>query len=225
MPRPWLNATEAVEIGNLINRIKSHEAGFVTIDNLGTVRGDADENSAEMQTIMSHFRQTVEETRTVLNLIHHQRKSPAIGGGREGDKLRGHSSIEQAIDLALMIERETLSDIISVKSTKTRSTNIYPFQAAFTYTQKEDTSLETALFFGLPGNDDESDRAIQNEIMAAFVLPDSSFNKTALVNSVKTNLPKVGTNRIRNQIDFMALQKRILETPGKNNTERIYTKP
>jgi len=53
---------------------------------------------------MAHFRQLVEDHSLALILIHHQRKATGTEA-RAGDRIRGHSSIEAALDVALLVER------------------------------------------------------------------------------------------------------------------------
>ena len=64
---------------------------------------------------MAHLRQLSERVDGVVIPIHHQRKDHG-NGGRAGDRLRGHSSIEAAVDLALLVEREEVSSEITIKS-------------------------------------------------------------------------------------------------------------
>jgi len=52
-----------------------------------------------MATVMGHFRYLAEQAKVAVILIHHQRKSNG-SNARLGERLRGHSSIEAALDLA-----------------------------------------------------------------------------------------------------------------------------
>jgi hypothetical protein len=221
MPSPWLNATDKGSIGALSLRAEERLAKFICIDNLGTVTGGADENSNQMVIVMSLFRQLAEDTGAALCLIHHQRKS-RITGGRAGDNLRGHSSIEAALDLALVIEREEQSDIVNVRSTKTRGIDVYPFSAAFTYDSKTNGDIASAKFYGLEIEDTSSGFAIEQAIKKA--LTGNALNKTGLTKAVKEQLLEIGVNRIRDRIDRMAAAKKITTTQGKR-TEIIYSLP
>lgn len=221
MPNPWLSATKPESIGMLTVRIKAAGAKLVIIDNLGNVSGDAEENSSEMGAVMSQFRQIAEETGAAVVLIHHQRKSNGAPGGRVGDALRGHSSIEAALDLALLVEREPYSESITIKATKVRGAEILPFAAQFTYEAKDDDDLLEARFFGLDSDDNESDTAIRREILAALT-GDTKLNKKDLTAEVKKPLEKIGQNRIRTMIDRMAAEKQIKVTAG-DRTERLYS--
>jgi hypothetical protein len=173
-----------------------------------------------MVRVMSEFRQLAEETGAAVVLIHHQRKSTGTSS-RAGDSLRGHSSIEAALDLALLIEREELADTVSIRATKVRGADVLPFSAVFTYENRPNGELHTARFFGIAADDNSSDAAIEREISAA--LADRSMNKTDLTKTVKAELSNVGINRIRDRIDRMAATGRLLVATGKNNTEKIYS--
>jgi hypothetical protein len=175
-----------------------------------------------MVRVMSEFRQLAELTGAAVVLIHHQRKSTGTTS-RAGDSLRGHSSIEAALDLALLIEREELADTVNIRATKVRGADVLPFSAVFTYENRPDDELHTARFYGIAANDNSSDAAIEREILAA--LGSASLNKTDLTRTVKAELAQVGINRIRDRIDRLAATGRLLVANGKNNTEKIYNRP
>jgi len=221
MPSPWLDASSRTSIGELSLRIQERGVQFLVVDNLGVVSGDSDENSGDMVAVMSEFRQLAEETGAAVVLIHHQRKSTG-SLGRAGDSLRGHSSIEAALDLALLIEREELSDTVSIKATKVRGADVLPFSAVFTFENRPDGELDTARFYGIASDDLRSGAAIEREIMVSLL--GSSMNKTDLTKAVKDSLPDVGVNRIRDRIDRLVSTNKLRQSNGKNNTEKIYTR-
>ena len=229
MPNPWLYATRPESIGSLADRIKERAAKLVIIDNLGNVSAEADENSGDMGKVMSHFRQLAEDTSAAIVLIHHQRKSNG-STGRTGDTLRGHSSIEAALDLALLVERESPhSDSITVKATKVRGAEVLPFGAVFTCMSKlESDELQEARFFGLEGTDNESDTAIKREILAALKTSGKQ-NQSQLVKAVQASLEegggKAGLNRIRGLIDRMVADNRVQIKPSLKPNERLYDLP
>ena len=221
MPTPWLNASSAESTGMLTLRAKTLGARLIVIDNLGNISGGVDENSGQMIAVMSYLRQLAEETGAAVVVVHHQRKGNGFGG-RAGDTLRGHSSIEAALDLALQVTRESSSDTISIRSTKTRGVDVYPFSAVFTYEHKDNGDLDTARFYSLITEDTSSNAAIEREILAA--LEGAELNKTNLKAAVKEELPEIGIHRIGDMIDRLAAKGTIKAHPGRNNTERIYTK-
>jgi hypothetical protein len=214
MPTPWLISTDNASIEMLALRIKAANAGFVCVDNLGAVIGAAEENSGDMAKVMSHYRQIAEDTGAAITLIHHQRKGNGLGG-RKGDTLRGHSSIEAALDLALLVEREPYADTITVTATKTRGDDVLPFRANFTY-ENQNGQLHKARFWGLGTDDNLSNSAISREIKE--VLANGQETQTELINKVKEILPDVGVNRIRDTIKKLAKISEINEHKGEKNS-------
>jgi hypothetical protein len=218
---PWLDASKPESIGSLINRIVSKGVQLVVIDNLGLISGGAAEGTEAMIPIMGALRQLAEATGAAIVVIHHQRKTGQINA-RAGESLRGHSSIEAALDLAILVEREEGSGIISLKSTKTRGVDVYPFSAEFTYTHKPNTTeLETAKFWGLAVEDTTSDRAIENAILES--LGQETINQTSLVKAVKERgIP--GTNRILGIVKRLENSKKIKSEVGAKGA-KFYTLP
>lgn len=222
MPSPWLEASKSESVGMLTLRAKEFGAKLIIIDNLGNVSGGVDENKGEMIGVMSQLRQLAEETGAAVVIIHHQRKGSNGGGstGRAGDTLRGHSSIEASLDLALRVDREEAADTVSLKSTKTRGVDVYPFTAAFTYEKSDSGALHTAMFYGLPTEDKNSNRAIEDAIR--FCLTGAAMNQTSLIEAVKETLPDIGKNRVIDMLKRMENQGAIKSNRGKNNA-CIYT--
>lgn len=225
MPNPWLYADKPEQTGHLAQLIKKSGAKIVVIDNLGNVTGEVEENSADMGRVMSHFRQLAEETGAAIVLIHHQRKGNGLSG-RAGESLRGHSSIEASLDLALLVERDEGSESITIKATKVRGADILPFGAAFTYESKPDSEeLQKAKFFGLDNQDNQSDHAVRREILAALA-GGEKMNQAKLAKAVQETLAegggKKGINAVRNVIKRMVNEKQIKTTPGSKTNEVLY---
>jgi len=216
MADPWLDASKLESVGLLARTIAKYQTKFVVIDNLGTVSGGVDENSGQMIKIMSHFRRLAEETGAAIVLIHHQRKSNGFTG-RAGDNLRGHSSIEAAIDLGLHVAREEGSDTINLKSTKTRGVDVFPFSAAFTYENDSENNIYKAFFYGLAAHDTTSTKAIEKEIMEILEL--ESMNQKALLEAMKENLPEVGKQRVLDMLKRLENNKKIRITKGQHNAK------
>lgn len=211
LPTPWLDASKPESIGNLINRIISRGAQLVVIDNLGLISGGAAEGTEAMIPIMGALRQLAEATGAAIVVIHHQRKTGTLTT-RAGETLRGHSSIEASLDLAILVEREEGSKVVSLKSTKTRGVDVYPFSAEFTYTHKTNTTeLETAKFWGLAVEDTTSDRAIEKAILNVLSL--ETLNQSSLVKAVKER-GFTGTNRILSVIKRLENSKKIKAETG-----------
>jgi hypothetical protein len=203
MPDPWLDACQRTSIDELSQRISDRGVKLVVIDNLSVVSGKADENSIQMGQVMSLFRQVAEETHAALVLIHHQRKGTR-GVGRAGDNLRGHSSIEAAIDLALVTERKELSDTVVIKPTKVHGADLLPLSAVFTHEDDLTGELVAAQFFGLAINDDRSGTAIEREIGTA--LSDCEMNKSTLVKVDRTAITVTSRATIRHRFAGMMRQ-------------------
>jgi hypothetical protein len=142
--------------------------------------------------------------------------------GVAGDRLRGHSSIEAAVDLALLVEREEGSDSITLRSTKTRDVEVAPFGAMFTYAHAPGTTkLQTARFYGQPVDDERSDRAIERAI--GQVLGEArELLKMDLCARVHARLPQVGINRVRGVIERLAKQSRLQHRPGPKGGEYFW---
>lgn len=213
MPNPWLDSGNLHHIENLIRRINGLEAKLICIDNLGLVTGGMDENTSEMIGIMSNLRFLSEQTGAAVTVIHHERKSSSTGE-RSGASLRGHTSIEASLDLALQVEREQHSNIVTIKSTKTRDIDILPFGSEFRYEHKVGTGeLSTALFVPYEIEDTLSDHAIEmaiKDVLAASPL----LNQTELVSKVKTTGIEAGKHRIRPIAERMADLGRIVVSHG-----------
>lgn len=146
IPTPLFNAGDPLDPYLLTAQIDDLGARLCVIDNLGNISGGADENASEMVYIMAGLRGIAEQTGAAIFLIHHARKGGS-NGGREGDRLRGHSSIEASLDLALLIERE--SDTVTLQSTKTRDDPVRPFEAMWTYEQSASRALLEGRFWHL----------------------------------------------------------------------------
>lgn len=161
MPQPWLDGSKIEEIDLLCKRIQKLDIGLVCIDNLGLMSMSTEEKTDAMIPIMANLRSLTEDTGAAVTLIHHQRKA-TTGSARAGDTLRGHSGIEGAIDLALLVTRESAdSNTIMVQSTKTRDVDVSSFAAEFRYDHKPGTSeLFTAAFVKTEIKDDSSKKQL-----------------------------------------------------------------
>ncbi|HUX23650.1 MAG TPA: AAA family ATPase [Burkholderiales bacterium] len=225
MPTPWLDASDIDTPSFLELQTVAIEraARLIIVDNLGVVAGDVEENSAEMAGVLSVFRQLAEATGAAVVLVHHQRKQTGVTT-RRGDTLRGHSSIEAALNLALLVEREEHSETVTVRATKVRGADVLPFGALFTWEHKPGTDeLSQARFFGLEVEDTTSDRAIERAILEA-VKGRQPVKKHDLVSAVKEQLPDVGLNRIRTAADWLAREGKVAMQPGKQGS-KLYTLP
>ena len=199
MPNPPFSLSDVDSLLRLIDIIRAYQAKFVVIDNLGLSTGEVEENSAAMARIMGYLRILTERTDSAVAVIHHQRKGGA-GQSRAGDALRGHSSIEASLDLALHIVREPDSSEITIRSTKTRGVDVPMVRANFNYEHRPGTKdLARAWFDGTPfvstGN------LIRDEVLDT-VAEEGPITKGHLVDRVRERLgdDSIGINKIRNWI-------------------------
>jgi len=222
MPSPWLDGSDDGSIDGLIWQIKTLEAKVVVVDNLRVVSGRGDENSAEMSSVMTGFRRVAEETGTAVILIHHQRKGGSEKG-RLGDSLRGHSSIEASIDLAILVHREPEDgDTLVLQSTKTRGVDVKPFGAQFYFQHRPNTKeMADAFFVGVPI---ETKTGKTNEAIREIVEREQPINQSTLIQSVKELLPEVGKHYIRDSITWMADNELLTVKEGPKNA-KLYELP
>lgn len=222
MPIPWFDATKINQIYELSELITNKKAKLVTIDNLGVISGGVDENSVAMIGVLSNLRLLVENTGIVLIVIHHRRKSNGQNG-RQGDSLRGHSSIEAALDLALLIERQDKSETIKIMSTKNRGASVSPFSANFKYRHDGEGQLIEARFYSTP----DEDLTTINRIKSIYEsVSDDPINKSMLIEAAYKKLDgKVGKNRIGDNIDEMVNNGYLIKTHGLNNAQLFTRNP
>ncbi len=216
MPVPPYNAFDLEPNLMLIDTIRAADAQLVVIDNLGLITGEVEENSAQMAQVMGYLRIVAERTRAALLVIHHQRKGGA-NGSRAGEAVRGHSSIEAAVDLALQITRERDTSEVSIRSTKTRGVDVPQVRGLFNFTHVDNTyDLATAWFSG--ATPVHGDNPIRDTILD--VLEDTGpIAKTRLTHVVHDALGgEYGINKIRAWIDDMVnVSGAIKAQKGKDN--------
>lgn len=214
---PGLDASKRELIGDLSRDIQNHGVKLVVIDNLGTISGGVDENSGQMIPIMQNLRALAEETGAAVVVVHHQRKSNG-NNARAGETLRGHSSIEAAIDLALLVERTENSEIITLKSTKTRGCDVHPFSAMFTYLHKNasEQDLKAAKFYGM--ETEESNHEIKQMVLET--LKSGEKKQSELLNIITGNL-RISINKVLPVLSRMVTDQTIKVKDGAKNA-RVY---
>lgn len=190
LPLPWLDLSKRENAIDFMGLIQHVGARVVVIDNLGLVRGGANENTDEMQPVMSHLREIISVTRAAIILIHHQRKSAVNGdsnGVRRGETLRGFSGIEAACDLVLHVDRRPNEDVVILTPTKVRRG--IPFQnvgAVFAYDSTPGDVLTSARFFAWPTDDAKTLllKAIKATVLD-MVAASPGCNQSKLVENVR----------------------------------------
>jgi len=202
MPNPYLIANQLDSMILLRDTIRLYQAKIVVIDNLGLITGDVPENGAEMAQVMGNLRAIAERSGAALILIHHQRKGGS-NGSRAGDALRGHSSIEGAVDLALHIIRESDAPQVSLRSTKTRDVPPPSITAIFNYNHKAGTTdLDFAWFEG--SQPKRGANEIKETIMEIVEFY-GTIHKSKLVEEVRSALGEdaPGVNKVRAWVEDM----------------------
>jgi hypothetical protein len=202
MPAPPLDINNKLQMDALKKRIIEVGAKVVFIDNLATVTGDIDENSAAMKTPMFNLRKLIEETGITVVVIHHKRKEVSGNGKtRAGEGIRGSTAIEGSADLALLVSRtEVDSKTVIVKSTKTRGEDVSPFAARFCF-EKDSLTGETisAYFESIPLEIADAAEAttvsMERAILDALAEEGREVTQRNLVELVKAELNSSGIKK------------------------------
>lgn len=207
MPRPWLDISRPDFTDSLARTINKLKAKFVMIDNLGLVTGDTEENNAEMAQVMANLRYLCEDTESCIGVIHHQRKSSGAGdkGIRKGETLRGHSSIEAALDLAILVERAQGADEVTAMLTKVRGFSEHlAFGARFTYEHRANThDLALAKFFSLTiDRQEDLERMEIESIIIRQIDKEQGIKQAELIKAVKAELATNHSN-IKATVDLL----------------------
>jgi len=234
MPSPWLDSSSETQMQELEKRIRQLGAKLVIVDNLCVVSGKVEENSAEMGTVMANWRRLAERLCIAIVIIHHQTKGNKHDS-RPGNSLRGHSSIEASLDLALQVERERQSDIIHINPTKVRGADVASFSARFTYEHIPGTDiLETARFFGHEAHDFRAGRSTEAVILKVlrdhlerYGPPNQKALAVKVHDAIKTQSGArsvIGVNKIREIIEVMASEDKLSVSKGTRGA-KLYDLP
>lgn len=218
-PNPPFVAKKPAAIKIVIDHALSVEAKLIVFDNLGTISGGADENSSQMVAVMAGLRQIAEKAGAAVVCIHHRNKSEQV---RAGNSLRGHSSIEGAVDLALLIGRDEGSDIVNVKATKSRDVPTETFEALWTYTRDGAGELLDARFYGLGKPDNLKIDTKQKAILCLENELQSGMTQTDAIQFVKDKTG-VGRNKAIEALGILVRENKLrIEQAGNRQTCRYY---
>lgn len=186
LPLPRPNGADTALMLELSEWLRKEKISVLVIDNLGRIAAGIDEKDGAIDQVMAHLRYIAESTGVAVIVIHHAVKN-ASDRARKGDALRGHSSIEASVDLAMMVTREAGSNVARVECVKSRRMEPKPFFAAFEYAH-------------VPGTDDELQTAkfsLQKIQTADEKILDSAFcfldehgeaNQTQLLEAIEADL-------------------------------------
>lgn len=222
MPTPWLDAGNQAFVASMADMVRQLGVGLVVIDNLGLVTGKIDENSPEIARVMGNFRFLAEEADAAVIIIHHQRKATGFLDVRKGETLRGHSSIEASLDLALHIDRKESTESVTVTATKTRGFRVDTFGAFMTYTHiPRSYDLESARFWAEPIKSESQRERVELESIILQVLAKQPLTQRELVDAVRTEMilrggKSAGRDKIIAFADSMAGDKLTCEYGTKN---------
>jgi len=224
MPTPHLDASKTTHVEAMMALIRRNGYRLVIVDNLGLITGDTEENSADMANVMGNLRRLAEDTEAAIILVHHQRKSAMNGdsnGVRKGESLRGHSSIEASLDLALLVERKAGEDVIAIIPTKVRDYLSFGIIGAhFTYEHAPDSrDLWAARFFSEATESKEE--AAVNQLRATIMdicATQPGIGQKQLVEEVRDRFggmhdAKVpGVNKVRGTMEVLVRDGRITKS-------------
>ncbi len=217
-PTPPFVAQDTAAVDLVLEAIGRTGAGLVVIDNLGAVSGGADENSAQMIAVMSGLRRIAEAGGCAVVVIHHAGKGQR---DRAGERLRGQSSIEAAIELALLVERDRDGDTLTLRSTKTRDVPVKPFSALWTYEADADGELTRGRFFGLGEPEGQAlSKQQQAELCIVKDMVDGT-NQTGIVELVKANAG-IGKGTALAALRRLVDSGQLCERAGEKDNARLY---
>lgn len=210
LPNPPFLAADNRSVVAMRDLLRDYGAGLLVVDNLANVAAGADENGAEMVRVMANLRWLAEQADCCVVLIHHQRKANGTKA-RAGETLRGHGSIEAALDLALLVERdEKQKDLVTVTATKCRHAQLEPFGARFAY-EGDGTVLRKARFFGCSA-EAGVEYALRKAILEAA---QEEITQSELVKAVQREVAGAGRDRIRALAEQMAREGELRKAAGK----------
>lgn len=189
-PEPALKASNQNSVNSIASFILNspYKPGWIIIDTLLRAAGVKDENSSEMDAVMSNLHKFAEDLKAAMTVISHSRKENA---GRAGNGLRGHSSIEGGLDSVFYVDREENKDLIQVNNQKARRKPVDPFSARWTYIDDpvSDELLEARFYFE-PTNRMTKQQIAQANLCQTIIdtlKSNGITNKAALFNLVGGN--------------------------------------
>lgn len=213
---PPFTAGDKYAVPYLVSLIKDFQAKLVVFDNLGTISGQADENSNQMIAVMSSLRSIAESTESAVVVIHHDAKHD--NGNRKTP--RGHSSIEAALDAALCVRRE--DDMVNIMPTKMRNEPIDPFAALWTWEPEVDSrQLKEARFWGMEGEQDEKSKHADEVILST--LRHGPCNQSEILDVCKEK--KVTKGKCLSRLQALEHKHRIVLRPRQSHNQKVYSLP
>lgn len=216
-PQPYPNFNDRDFTERLCDLITCNQVKLLVLDNLSQMSGEVDENSNHMASVMRNLRWICEESGCAIIVIHHSRKGNGQSA-RAGDNLRGHSSIEAAVDLALYVDRN--GDTVAVKPTKTRGYGIETFYATFKYTHKENTKELEAAHFNFSSSQKGQEEEKIDSAIQEYLTQNGDTKKTTLVQEISSSTD-FGRKKVTTRIEYLVNNERLGETQGERNSKII----
>lgn len=220
LPLPLPSGADTALMLELADYCTRENIAVLVIDNLQRISGRLDEKTSEMDQVMANLRVIAERANLAIVLIHHAVKN-AGERTRKGDALRGHSSIEAAVDLAMMITREANDAPIRVECTKARGDTPRPITARLHFTQHANTDLATSRFVS------ERIETLNDQVRAAIIDAARGTNgitSSALEAAVLEQFPDTRGARsaIRSAIAALHAGGQIIPKRGERNATHWY---
>lgn len=218
VPDEWLDISQTKPVQSLAQLGRAFSYKLIVIDNLGAVEGGVDENSSKMAQIMGRLRWAAQFIGATFVIIHHPHKDYGQNSNI-GDLLRGHSSINAALDTSLLIERDSNDRTqLIIRGAKSRGSDIQTFGAKFTYTHRSSTEeLYSTNFHGYVVEDKTSVTAARNKIID-LLTRNGAMNQNSIVNELRAQASR---SRVFDLLEKMEAEGLLVISRGMHNS-RVY---
>jgi hypothetical protein len=212
-PTPTFYATDSEMVDFLIAEALEVQAKLIILDCLLPISGVNDENTSPMRKAMDGLRLVSIKTGAAVVVIHHTPK--------DDDILRGHSSIRDALDLALLVKRR--GDRVAITCNKSRRANPKPFSARFDCKEGQNGELTRARFVGLSSTEamalSTNNKAAEAEQVILENLK-ARMNQSQVVEMLKDKA-NIGRSTAIKALKSLVKNGKVSEKPGSRNA-RIY---
>lgn len=206
LPTPWLNLSNAGFALQLAEWVRLRGYGLVVIDNFSNVKGAAKLIDESIADVMLNIRRMSKEAGCAVWVIHHETKN--VAGKSAFERMYGGVHIAASVEAAFSISRN--SDNVTLSASKQRGHMVTTtFCALHTYSQNEDSTLDTFKFFAAaaPDTAQEEDATsagaapLQHELLRVLLSTPLSYKS---VDDLVTTLGGDYTpNSVRNAITKM----------------------
>jgi hypothetical protein len=215
-PDPAFTAIDDAAKNEVIRRALLWKCRLIVFDNLGTISGGMDENTAQMVQVMAGLRFIAYKSKACVIGIHHDSKYD--NGNRKTP--RGHTSIESSLDLALWIQNT--DDVVTATRTKTRGARFDPFMAHWEFSHKPGTvDLSTAQFVG-DGFQIDPISEKSKQAICTYLKKNKQANQSVLINLGQSVKPPISQQRMRAEIRKLELDNTLQVKPHQEKNQKIY---